>query len=100
LLGKLSGELTAAASLQFHKHLHIESQNTVPRSEQQLDREIAELVRQSTNDFDLGEFHRLRLLLQPCAVLEGASDLQPKVPVEAVSSQVVMSDVREMSVTE
>ena len=85
LLGRLSGQLQAAASLSFHRHLHVEGQSTpIPKTEAEIDSEIAELVRQSTNNFDIREFHRLRLLLQPCAVLEGASDYRPNVPEEVV----------------
>jgi hypothetical protein len=66
LLGRMSGELLQQPTagelhLHRHQHLHVEEQ----RSVEDLDREIAEYIRQGTNDFDPEEIERLRLLVHP-----------------------------------
>lgn len=66
LLARLSGELTAAASLSFHKHLHVEAApSEEPKGAAEYDLEIARGVQEATYDFSLEEFERLKRLVHP-----------------------------------
>jgi hypothetical protein len=80
LLGRLSGELQAAASVQFHQHAHLHAGTSAPMNAVALDFEIAKQVAEATLNFDEREIARLRGLLAQPTLVEGTSDLQPKVP--------------------
>ncbi len=70
LLGRLSGELQAAASLSFHKHLHLEAQREPElQSPEELDLQIAKQVGQATENFQIEEFLRLKALVEGDEVL-------------------------------
>jgi hypothetical protein len=85
LLGRLSGELQAAASLHLHQHAHLHAGSAMPGSEMELELEIARNVAEATANFDEGEIARLRALVSAQPLLEGTLDRQPKVPDEALS---------------
>jgi hypothetical protein len=80
LLGKLSGELQAAASIQFHQHAHLHTA-PMPTDEADLDRQIAHSVAEATDNFSPQEIARLKALVaaQPM-MLEGTLDSDSKLP--------------------
>jgi hypothetical protein len=83
LLGRLSGELQAAASFQLHQHAHLHTSAAVPADEATLELQIARHVAEATSNFDEAEIARLKALLAPM-LLEGTSPNQPEVPDEGL----------------
>ena len=63
MVGRISGDLREPATggaIHLHRHLH--QAGSPPRTESELDVEIARQVQQATADFDPNEIARLRLL--------------------------------------
>jgi hypothetical protein len=86
LLGRLSGQLQAAASIQFHQHAHLHANAAIPTSEVELELEIARQVGEATCGFDEREIARLRALVaQP--LLERASESKSNVPPQELARQ-------------
>jgi hypothetical protein len=78
LVAQLTGELEQAPSVTVAVQVNL--------SEQELELQIAEHVRQATNDFDPDEIRRLKRLLEP-PMIEGTLDSQPNVLGKAESRQ-------------
>jgi hypothetical protein len=81
LLGRITGEIQAQnTSVSFHAHQHLHAGSSLPANEAELELKIAKEVAAATLGFDEHEIERLRGLLAQPILVEGTSDLQPKVP--------------------